>query len=66
MIQILMVMESMMEMMISPMIPTRILTLMGMGREIILIPMMMGTVFQTSKKKKLVQIQIIQIPMVTV
>ena len=46
-----------MEMMISLKIQTRILTLMGMVREIILIPMTMGTVFQMNKKKKMVQIQ---------
>ena len=60
---ILMVTVLTMEMMISLMIPTRILTLMGMEREIILIPMTMGMVFQMSKKKKMVQIQVIQIPM---
>ena len=46
-----------MEMMISLKIQTRILTLMEMVREIILIPMTMETVFQMSKKKKMVQIQ---------
>ena len=51
------------EMMISPKIQTRILTLMGMVREIILIPMTMGMVFQMSKKKKMVQIQPILTPM---
>ena len=57
MIQILMGMVLTMEMMISLKIQTRILTLMEMVREIILIPMTMETVFQMSKKKKMVQIQ---------
>jgi len=58
-----MVMVLRMEMMISLKIQTRILTLMEMVREIILIPMTMGTVFQMSKKKKMVQIQPILTPM---
>ena len=57
MIQILMGMVLTMEMMISLKIQTRILTLMEMVREIILIPMTMETVFQMSKKKKMVKIQ---------
>ena len=60
MIQILMGMVLTMEMMISLKIQTRIRNLMEMVKEIILIQMTMGTVFQMSKKKKMEQIQPIQ------